>query len=120
MAATGRSRPRSRSRSPKLYTLRSLLEDRANDVFLADGVADVPVDGYEIDLRLSAMHKALVAHAALNRSLSHVGATDMPDKLVDSIAQAESLGLIEAREVRWLKFINQQANEAKHGRALPF
>ena len=78
------------------------------------------MDGYEIDIRLSAMHKALVAHDALNRSLSHVGATDMPDKPVDSIAQAESLGLIEAREVRWLKFINQQANEAKHGRALPF
>ena len=80
---------------------------------LADRVADVPVDGSEIDVRLSLMHKALVAHDALNRSPLHVGATDMPDKLVDSIAQAESIGLIN-------KFINTQANEAKHGPALPF
>ena len=111
---------RVRSRSPKRYTLRSLLEDRASDAFLADGVADVPVDASEIDVRLALMHRALVAHDALNRSLLHVGATDMPDKLVDSIAQAESFGLINVREVRWLKFINKQANEAKHGKALPF
>ena len=101
-------------------TLRSLLEHKASEAFAPHGVADIPIDTYEIDFRLAAMQRALVAHDAINRLLSQVEVVDLPDKLLDSIVRAEALGLFDPREVRWLKHINMEANKAKHSRALPF
>ena len=102
--------------------LRSLLENNASSVFQADGVADIVVDTYEIDLRLAAMHRALVAHDALTRMLSRVDVpeSELPTKLWDAIQHAERLGLINRQEVRWLKDFNYRANRAKHDRNLPF
>ena len=96
-------------------TLRALLGASASAVFADHGVADVLVSRFEIDARLSAMQKALVAHDAINRLLSRVGVTDMPDKLLDSTEMAAHEQIIGAREIKWLKSINTQANEAKHG-----
>ena len=115
-ASGGRPPPHSTDR----LTLRAFLGDKASAAFQKNGVADVPVSTFEIDARLSAMQKALVAHDAINRSLSNVGATEMPDKLLTSIEKAEQIGILDVREVRWLKSINKQANEAKHGKGLPF
>ena len=72
--------------------------------------------GYEIDVRLAAMQRALVAHDALNRALSQVLGADaeLPDTLVASISAAESHGIIGTREARWLKHFNKAANKAKH------
>ena len=80
------------------------------------------VDAYEIDLRLAAMQRALVAHDALTRILSQVDmpSNELPSTLLDAITIAERLELINKQETKWLKFINQQANRAKHDRALPF
>ena len=80
------------------------------------------VDAYELELRLAAMQRALVAHDALNRRLSQVDvpSTELPDKLMDGITLAERLALISNQEAKCLKWINQEANKAKHGGALPF
>ena len=80
------------------------------------------VDAYEIDLRLAAMQRALVAHDALTRSLSQVDMPSnmLPSMLLDAITTAKRLGLIDHQETKWLKFINQEANKAKHNRAVPF
>ena len=103
-------------------TLRSLLEDRASNAFRTDGVADTQVDVYEIDLRLAAMQRALVAHDALTRVLCQVDVPvgELPGKLLDAIAKAEGLSVISSKEVKQLKWINREANKAKHDRPLPF
>ena len=117
---------RRKSRSPRRsVTLRPLLDDRALAAFRESTdalqcVADVPVDSYEIDLRIAAMHRALVAHQAIIKQLSQVGVPDLPDNLFDSISRAEHLGLLDPREARHLKSMNSDANAAKHGKPLPF
>ena len=110
---------------PPPITLRLYLDDRANAAFAPStetrqSVADVVVDSYEIDLRLTAMRRALVAHQATNNLLSRVGVIDLPERLIDAIERAELMGIVGAREARTLRFINTEANAAKHGRGLPF
>jgi hypothetical protein len=100
-------------------TLRLYLEEEANARFPAStdarpSVADVPVDSYEIDLRLAAMKRALVAHQALNNFLSRVGVDDLPKSLISSIETAEALDIVSHPEGRWLRHINKAANQAKH------
>ena len=138
-AATPGIRSNARSRSPSQsreqsveaagtlaccgnLTLRTLLEEKDSEDFRPGGVADVPVDAFEVDHRLAAMQQALVAHDAMIRMLSQVDmpARDLPNRLVDAIAKAEELELIHRKEVKCLKRINSMANKAKHNPALPF
>ena len=114
--------------TPPRVSLRPLIGSRASSAFAAttaDGgrrlsVADVLVDSYEIDLRMAAMHRALVAHQAINKLLSELEMPDLPSTLLGSIEKAEELDLVDNRERRWLRHINREANDAKHGRPLPF
>ena len=95
-------------------SLRVLLESRyQNLVFTTDGVADVQVNTADIETRLAAMHRALVAHAALNQLLELSGA-DRCDKLIDAINEALERELITHREAYMLNAFNTMANEAKH------
>ena len=108
-----------RVRANEPITLRLYLEEEANQRFPAStdvrpSVADVPVDSYEIDLRLAAMKRALVAHRALNNLLSQVGMDELPKSLKRSIEKAEEFGIVSDREGRWLRHINKEANQAKH------
>ena len=110
---------------PPTVTLRLFLDGRAAAAFPHStetrlDVADVPVNCYEIDLRLAAMRRALMAHQSLNTMLSQTGVVDLPTKLIDSIHMTESLGITDHQQGKWLRHFNQEANEAKHGRGLPF
>lgn len=111
-----------RQQSQQTISLRTLLSQEQDKAFPQHGIADVPVAAYEIDLRLAAMQRALVAHDALNRALSQVLGADaeLPDKLLTSISVAESHGIIGAREAGWLKHFNKAANKAKHSAGWPF
>ena len=95
-------------------TLRSLLGDRRQDnAFVADGAADILVDVNVVHVKISAIHRALVAHEALNHLLTCVGQTSC-QTLSEAIAQARASRVITPREERWLKYFNVEANKAKH------
>jgi hypothetical protein len=100
-------------------TLRALLDARQNSAFAEGGVADIEVPMAEVDRRLAAMQRGLVAHDALKQRLQQVGVTP-PDKLADAAWKAHELGLVGERERRNLLFFNREANRAKHDHALPF
>ena len=104
-------------------TLRTLLDDRANGVFVAGGVADTMVSANSgIDERLAKMQRALVAHDALVAMLSLTGADPgvWQSSLVSAIDKAVNDGLVTFREGRYLRYFNSEANAAKHDRMLPF
>ena len=87
-------------------SLRALLEPgRQNDAFVRGSVADVEVAASAIHHKLSAMHRGLVAHDALNAML-HAAGLATCDKLWDAIDTANW--------ARWLLHVNKTANEAKH------
>jgi PBP1b-binding outer membrane lipoprotein LpoB len=122
MDAPGSAAP---SAAPGPVTLRPFLNDRESAAFPGStanrqDVADVPVDSYEIDLRLHAMKRALVAHQAINKQLSGVGVANLPNSLIESIKLAEELSIVSHAQSKHLRFINNDANEAKHGKGLPF
>ena len=79
------------------------------------------MDVGDIHHKLSSMHRALVAHDALNKSLQFAGIPPL-DKLLDAIKVARDQRLISKVEAKWLRYFNQVANEAKHhcATALPF
>ena len=103
--------PRSLSGAPvsnsNNLTLRALIDPPASKRFRTGGVADTQVDMYYLDRRLAAMQRALVAHAALGKMLSQVDvpSNELPKGLLDAIAKAQSLGLVQPKEVNWLKWI---------------
>ena len=88
--------------------------------FAKSHIVDAAVSSYEIDLRLAAMRRALVAHLALSKVLSQVGVTDLPTSLIGSSKKAEEMCIVGDREGRMLRFFNKEANESKHGGVLPF
>ena len=95
-------------------TLRVLLGDRRQDnAFVADGAADILVDVNVVHVKISAIHRALVAHEALNHLLTCVGQTPC-QTLSEAIAQARASRVITRGEERWLKYFNVEANKAKH------
>ena len=95
-------------------TLRGLLgEPRADRAFVADGAADILVDVDVVHLKINAIHRALVAHEALNHLLTCVAQTPCRT-LSEAVAQARASLVIIAREERWLKHFNVGANRAKH------
>jgi hypothetical protein len=95
-------------------TLRSLLGDRRQDnAFVADGAADILVDVNVVHVKISAIHRALVAHEALNHLLTCMAQSPC-GKFSEAIAQARATLVITAREARWLKHFNAEANQAKH------
>ena len=95
-------------------TLRGLLgEPRADRAFVADGAADILVDVDVVHLKINAIHRALVAHEALNHLLTCVAQTPCRT-LSEAIAQTRASLVITAREERWLKYFNVEANKAKH------
>ena len=81
-------------------------------------LADFAVDAPGIDKRIAEIHRALVAHDALCAYLVTVGVPMPIDKLRVAIDKAWDLGLISWQEVKWLRYFNFKANEAKH-RGLP-
>ena len=96
-------------------SLRALLEPNQSNKFKTDGVADYQVNTADIDLRLAAIHRALVAHQALNSAIQEIAGEDAKrDKLIDAIEECLRLECITGQEARWLRHFNQKANEAKH------
>ena len=81
-------------------------------------LAHFAVDAPGIDKRIAEIHRALVAHDALCAYLVTVGVPKPIDKLRVAIDEAWDLGLISWQEVKWLRYFNFKANEAKH-RGLP-
>ena len=95
-------------------TLRDLLaDDRQNRAFAEMGAADILVNLDAVHLKINAMHRALVAHEALNHLLTCVGQTPC-QTLSEAIAQARASRVITRGEERWLKYFNVEANKAKH------
>ena len=95
-------------------TLRVLLGDRRQDrAFVADGAADILVDVAPVHYKVNAIHRALVAHLALNHLLTCVAQTPCRT-LSEAIAQARASQLITAGEHHWLKHFNVEANKVKH------
>ena len=95
-------------------SLRSLLENEyQKNAFKADGIADVIVPTSDIDRRIAAMHRGLVAHAALNK-LIEINGEAPRSHLGLAIAAALRLRLISRTESNILKDFNFEANEAKH------
>ena len=96
-------------------SLRALLESNQSRIFKTDGVADYLIDTADIDARLAAIHRALVAHQALNQALREIRGEDgQRDKFLDAIQQCLEEQCITNAEARWLKHFNNRANEAKH------
>lgn len=95
-------------------TLRVLLGDaRQNRAFVPDGATDILVDVDAVHLKINAIHRALVAHEALNHLLTCVGQTPC-STLSEAILQARAHLVITEREERWLRYFNVEANKAKH------
>ena len=95
-------------------TLRVLLGGaRQNRAFVPDGAADILVDVNAVHLKLNAIHRALVAHEALNHLLTCVGQTPC-STLSEAILQGRAHQVINEREERWLRYFNVEANKAKH------
>ena len=88
-------------------------DDRQNKAFVNDGAADILVDVNAVHLKLNAIHRALVAHEALNHLLTCVGQTPC-STLSEAIIQGRTHQAINQREERWLKYFNVEANKAKH------
>ena len=105
--------------SPNVITLRSLVSEETGRKFAKGGVADQPVDRYEIEYRLAAVKVAIVAHDSLGRRLSQVDAAGK-ENLLDSLDLCQKLGLVDGDEAKVLRGINKNANDAKHGRAITF
>ena len=95
-------------------TLRVLLgEQRADNAFVEDGAADVLVDAAPVHYKINAIHRALVAHSALNHCSTCMDL--MPcGTLSEATALARANEIITAGEYRWLKHFNVEANKAKH------
>jgi hypothetical protein len=98
----------------EMTTLRDLLaDDRQNSAFAEMGAAYIQVHLDAVHLNINAMHRALVAHEALNNMMTCMGqSTCQTFKL--AIAKARALMLISPEEQRWLKHFNVEANAAKH------
>ena len=95
-------------------TLRVLLGDTRQDrAFVPLGAADILVDVDDVHLKINAIHRALVAHVALNHLLTCVAQTPCRT-LSEAIAQARASLVIAAGEERGLKHFNVEANKAKH------
>ena len=95
-------------------TLRVLLGDRRQDrAFVPDGAADILVDAAPVHYKINAIHRALVAHSALNHCLTTIDHRPC-GTLSEAIAQARTYQIITAAEQRWLKHFNAEANKAKH------
>ena len=95
-------------------TLRSLLENEyEQNAFKVHGIADVLVPTEDIDRRIAAMHRGLVAHSALNR-LIEINGEAPPPNLGLAIVAALRLRLISRTESNLLKDFHGKANEAKH------
>ena len=99
-------------------TLRPFLDEHISMHFVSTAqqpsVADTPIMSHDIDVRLAKMRRALIAHQALNTMLDKVGVVDLPRYLIKSIEKAEDFGLVSYEEGRWLRHINDSANDAKH------
>ena len=103
-------------------SLRALLEPGNQDAaFREGGVADVVLAASEVHHKLSAMHRALVAHDSLNASLLVEGIRPR-NQLLDATQCARDQRIISDKEERWLRYFNFTANQAKHHcmTALPF
>ena len=95
-------------------TLRVLLGDSRQDrAFVPLGAANILVDVNAVHLKINAIHRALVAHEALNHLLTCMAQSPC-GKFSEAIAQARATLAITAREARWLKHFNAEANQAKH------
>ena len=98
--------------------LRELL-DGNKERFRRGGIADIQVDETDLLEKASGIHRALVAHAALNERLK-VENLQPQDTLSRAIRECISLGktlrepILNRTEARCLRNFNQRANEAKH------
>ena len=80
---------------------------------MADGAADILVDVNVVHVKISAIHRALVAHEALNHLLTCMAQSPCGE-FPEAIAHARATLVITGREARWLKHFDAEANQAKH------
>ena len=97
-------------------TLRVLLNaGREEAAFKQEGVADVEINSVEVETRLAAMQRAVVAHQALNTLLLADGGEGAQcDNLLQAIDAAFERELISRREANWFRHYNRVANKAEH------
>ena len=86
---------------------------RQDNAFVADGAADILVDVNVVHVKISAIHRALVAHEALNHLLTCMAQSPC-GKFPEAIAQARATLVISRGEERWSKHFNAEANKAEH------
>jgi hypothetical protein len=96
-------------------TLRAGLERHESMLFPRDGLADVAVDRYELDVRMSIILNAMVAHQSICRVMSDmVLGEQLPKSLVQAIERGSSLGIIDRKQRQVLLKLNRKCNQAKH------
>ena len=95
--------------------LRDLLDSDVAAKFRTDSIVDIPVPMAQLERRLAAMQRGLVAHSVLCEALARLEPhTQSPASLSAAINKAELHQLLTGTEVKWLRWFNDTANQAKH------
>ena len=95
--------------------LRDLLDSDEAANFRTDFIVDIPVPMAQLERRLAAMQRGLVAHSVLCEALARLEPhTQSPASLSAAITKAEVHQLLTGTEVKWLRWFNDTANNAKH------
>ena len=95
--------------------LRDLLDSDVAAKFRTDSIVDIPVAMAQLERRLAAMQRGLVAHSVLCEALARLEPhTQSPASLSAAIRKAELHQLLTGTEANWLRWFNETANNAKH------
>ena len=95
--------------------LRDLLDSDVAAKFRTDSIVDIPVPMAQLERRLAAMQRGLVAHSVLCEALARLEPhTQSPASLSAAIKKAELHQLLTGTEANWLRWFNETANNAKH------
>ena len=100
------------------FRLRDLLREGWTRVFREHSVADIEVRDSLLEMRMHCILTQIVAHRALVQALAETaqpGAPfDPPRSLWFAIRRAETVGIIDRRQVGVLEAVNRMSNAAKH------
>ena len=102
------------SPTPRTYTtLRECLERHESKLFPAESLADVQVDRYELEIRMSSILNSLVAHQSICKIISDMQPnSELPKSLRNAIDMSTHFTDFKQRKV--LFKVNKKCNQAKH------